>query len=484
MVVAKTQSGKTGSMCSTIKQYLEDNSGLIPIIPVENIYIITGLSSIEWKEQTKDRMPESIQKRVFHRGQLKKFVDEIKNKKDVLIIMDEIQVAAQKEQTIYKTFKNAGLTDKQRLFENDIKILEYTATPDGTIYDWMKWKDASEMILAEVGDGYVSAYDLLQQERVKQYKDLCGYNKTTGVVDEAVLVNIREIKEEIEQRYTEPQYHFIRTKPGFEQDMTIDNFEKVFEQENYDFKKYDQESGGNEEAKEKDINTIIAIKPQKHTFIFIKEMLRCAKTLTKTHIGILYDRHTPCPDDATVIQGLVGRNTGYDNQEKSICYTNIESIEKYEELWNSQFENRAVKWNSKTTKHKNGETSGKDTFNDPKHYSGFLLDETNKPKNEEEFVVIKLNSLKEAQEYYKTVLQKIMTERGGKGFSGPRERKNKIGEFYLSNIEGNKKVRTVEEVKSNYKKIMNDKPHFYRLYPCYRDLNDKTTEEWHLIYQK
>ena len=43
MVVSKTQSGKTGSMCATIKQYLEDTSNLIPI---ENIYIITGIVNI------------------------------------------------------------------------------------------------------------------------------------------------------------------------------------------------------------------------------------------------------------------------------------------------------------------------------------------------------------------------------------------------------------------------------------------------------
>ena len=60
MVVAKTQSGKTGSMCATIKQYLEDSSNLIPI---ENIYIITGLSSCEWKEQTKERSSISRQGR-------------------------------------------------------------------------------------------------------------------------------------------------------------------------------------------------------------------------------------------------------------------------------------------------------------------------------------------------------------------------------------------------------------------------------------
>jgi hypothetical protein len=128
MVISKTQSGKTGSMCATIKQYLEDTSNLIPI---ENIYIITGLSSCEWKEQTKERMPESIQNRVFHRCELPNtFVDEIKDKHNILIIMDEIQVAARKGQTIYKTFENAGLLNKTKLYEKDIKILEYTATPD------------------------------------------------------------------------------------------------------------------------------------------------------------------------------------------------------------------------------------------------------------------------------------------------------------------------------------------------------------------
>ena len=103
MVLSKTQSGKTGSMCATIKQYLEDCNNLIPI---ENIYIITGHSSIEWKTQTIDRMPEILHKRVFHRAELPTtFTTEIKEKKNILIIMDEIQVAAQNNQTLYKTFK-------------------------------------------------------------------------------------------------------------------------------------------------------------------------------------------------------------------------------------------------------------------------------------------------------------------------------------------------------------------------------------------
>ena len=92
MVVALTQSGKTGTMISLIKHYLVDPSNLIPI---ENIYIITGLSSTEWRNQTRDRMPKMLEERVFHRDNLtSSFTQDIREKKNVLVICDEIQIAA------------------------------------------------------------------------------------------------------------------------------------------------------------------------------------------------------------------------------------------------------------------------------------------------------------------------------------------------------------------------------------------------------
>jgi hypothetical protein len=452
MVVSKTQSGKTGSMCATIKQYLEDTSNLIPI---ENIYIITGLSSCEWKEQTKERMPESIQTRVFHRCELPNtFVDEIKDKKNILIIMDEIQVAAKKGQTIYKTFKNAGLLNKSKLYENDIKILEYTATPDGTIYDLMKWNDASTKILADVGDGYISSYNLLQMGRVKQYKELCGYDKETGEVDEEVFENIKEIKNDIDN-YVNSLYHIIRTKNG----------------PYYDFIKYDRES------EIEDINKTIIMKPERHTFIFIKEMLRCAKTLKKRYIGILYDRYSKNPDDTTIIQGLVGRDTGYDNNVISICYTNIDSINRYENLWQSNFEDKTIKWNSKTTKYTNGILSGKNTFNDPKDYDGFSVasDDSDELK---EPVIKKFKTQEEAKEYYNKELKEIM---GGRG---PIKRKADENGFYLSTIgkgDNRTRVRTTKEIYDVRRWSLNE-THHYTFHPCYEDINDKSTLQWWFIH--
>lgn len=478
LVCGKTQSGKTGSMCATIKYYLDDANNLIPI---DNIYIITGLSSCEWKEQTKERMPENIQARVFHRSELPKtFINEIKNKKNVLIIMDEIQVAAQKNQTIYNSFKAAGLMDKAKLCEHDIKILEYTATPNGTVYDLNNWKENSIRIIAQPGEGYISSYDLLRLGRVKQYKDLCGYIPKRKEVDERVFENIKEIKTDIDN-YNNPLYHIIRTKNGNEHDITINNFKKIFNPDYFNFIEYDKES------EIEDINKTLIIQPEKHTFIFIKEMLRCAKTLIKTYIGISYERYTRNPDDSVIIQGLVGRDTGYDNNGISICYTNIETIEKYEKLWISNFNDRTVKWNSKTTKFINGILLSKNTFNDPSDYDGFSVSSEESIETEEPQPIIKKKDFKELKEWFKLHLKP-------KGYGiGPKTKKEDANGFYscITQFDKEQKIRTNAEFEAYEKdkkwgfrgntQKSKDK-NKYRVYPVYSDANDKTTLEWWLVY--
>ena len=463
MVISKTQSGKTGSMCATIRRLLEDSTNLIS---TDNIFIITGLSSLEWKAQTRERMPESIQKRVYHRCELPHtFADEILNQKNILIIMDEIQIAAKKEQTIYKSFRNAGLLSKNKLYENDVKILEFTATPDGTIYDLMRWKDASTKILAEVGKGYVSSSDLLNQGRVKQFKELA---RGSTAVD-----NIREMKNDIDA-FGDPHYHIIRTKKGGEQGTTMANFRMVFDTpDKYDFITYDGESCIT------DINSILSLPPAKHTFIFVKELLRCAKTLKKEYLGVLYERFCTTPDDTAVIQGLVGRDTGYDNNGRSICYTNIESIEKYEKLWESRFEDRSIQWNSKTTKFSNGELTGYDTFNDPNEYDGFSVsgDEENRVSQEQEPSVVRFNTQEEAKEFYQREFkEKRRVEKG----RGPHKRTPNDHGFYEAIIRSKKRVYSTAEM-SNERKYGLTKD-TYRLFPCYRDVGDPSTLEWWFIY--
>ena len=469
MVVSRTQSGKTGSMCATIYFYLRGN-----LIPPENIYIITGHSSCEWKKQTKERLPDILQERIFHRSDLPTtFVDEIKNKKNVLIIMDEIQVAAKKDQTIYKAFKAAGLLDKQKLYENDVKILEYTATPDGTIYDLMKWDNASAKILADAGQGYIGSNDLLQQGRLKQYQDLCGYDKKTKTVDINVYANIRELKADVDS-FTTPRYHIIRTKNGTYQDITRNNFFEVFGTTDYIFKTYDAQSEVD------NINKTLVIRPSKHTIIFIKEMLRCSKTLVKRFLGVVYERYAIHPDDGSIIQGLIGRITGYDDNGDCICYTNLETIVNYEMLWNSKFEDTSIPWRSKTTKFKNGVLQGVKTFNDPKEYDGFseYSDDTEEEEPVPEPHIREFATQDELKQYFKDVLKPIIM-----GGNGPKKTKpNENTGYYESTIRGKKRVYSYQEIYTERKQGLSLTENNYRHYACYRDINDKSTLVFCMIH--
>ena len=433
MVLSRTQSGKTGSMGAVIKKYLETPQNLIP---VENIYIITGHSSIEWKNQTTERMPDALFRRVFHRAELPTtFATEIRQKRNVLIIMDEIQIAAQVNQTLYKTFKACGLMDKDSLYARDVKIVEYTATPDGTIYDLVRWEGgASKKIMAPAGAGYTSSADLLAQERVFQYEDVCGFETGGAAASSQVLESIEKIRPHIE-RYPTARYHIVRTRTGAAHDATKANFKAVFGEERFGYYSYHLQGDID------NINEVLASPPERHTFIFIMEMLRCSKTLRKDHLGVLYERYTVTTDDAVVIQGLLGRCTGYDDPGDTVIFTNIASIYKYEALWASAFDDDSVRWMSKTTKNRKGILEGFQTFNDKAFYNGAVQVPRPPPPPLEEPVVVKFPTREEAVEYFQTTLRPIF---GGRGPSASRAQ-NDEG-FYTMQHQGNRKVMSCADV--------------------------------------
>ena len=269
MVIGKTQSGKTGTMLATIKKFMNTKDKSI-MIPKDNIFIITGLSSCEWIKQTKERLPESIEKNVFHRGGLlDDFIDKIKNKKNVLIIMDEIQIASKYKQTIYKTFLKGLFLNGNSLYQNDIKILEFTATPDGTLYDLNLWKNGAKKILAQPAEKYTSSFSIYQKGKMKQYKDLVSKDK-----------NYRSYYEELQNdinSFSTPMYHIIRNANGKKQEVMINRFKNYFPENNYDYEEQylNNEYYGDEDSK--NMEEILTLQNQ------IKEMeeLNCGEVNEK-----------------------------------------------------------------------------------------------------------------------------------------------------------------------------------------------------------
>ena len=365
MAIAPTQSGKTGILIEVVRLFIKETN-----ISYKNIYIITGLSSVEWKKQTKERLPDKLKKRVYHRCDLNRaFYKDIERKKDILIIMDEIQIASAKDQTIHKVFDELNFMKLETLLKKNIKMLEITATPNGSIYELMKWgEEFSKKIIIEAPAEYTSCFKLFDENRVFQYKDLCD-----DIIDDKKLIkaidNINELKDIINEYYVEdPRFHFIRTKAAESQEKTKNNFKQVFG-DGIKIIEFDMEH------KETDINKIVNKKPDENTFIFVKEKLRCAKTIENKHlVGVYYERYTgSIPDDDVIIQGMLGRATGYNDNGDSIIFTHIPSIEKYKKLLLSEFNDRTINWASSSTIMKNKKIRGINFFNSPDNIKGFKV---------------------------------------------------------------------------------------------------------------
>lgn len=366
MIIAKTQSGKTGIISSIINEYykripslINDKSSNFPYTQAQDIYVITGLSSVSWKSQTQERLPRDI--KVYHRNDLIKLANQIKNRKNILIIIDEVHIASKQDQTLYLFFKEAGILSKQEMFIRNISVIELTATPFTTLSDLMSWNGSARVLFAGHGEGYTGILNLLLTNRVKQAQDITKDTENTKCVKEYLT----QLETDI-QSFPTPRYHIIRTPTGAKQVEFVNVLKKEFKY-SYNIIYYDSESMESKISKKKndntrDINKILEKRPKKHTLIFIKEMIRCSKTLEKNNVGILYERMPRKPNNTVIIQGLLGRSTGYDDIGDSIIYTDIEAIHYHEKLWKSRFmgdlDFKKIHWKEKEM-----------TFNNPSLYS-------------------------------------------------------------------------------------------------------------------
>ena len=376
LIISQTQTGKTGCMIEIINKYINNNK-----IPIENIYIISGLSSTDWKKQVKARTPDSLESNIYHLNDLQKFKEAVRGKKNILLCIDEVQCACLKEQTISKVMVALEWTI-DKMFEYDIKIAQFSATPDGMIFGLFKkqWKEEwySVHIMKE-GTNYYGSKKMHSRDKIKQNKDLSGRDKygnwkircnTDGEIEtneKQTEDNILEMISDI-LSFSEKKYSIIRTSGTNIQYIkeniinTINKYYKNTELLNLfdsDIKEYSMD--GNIEI----INDILKIRPIKHTIILIKEKLKCSHTIVKTYIGVVYERYSKKFNDSFIIQGLLGRITGNDGVNDIICYTNLPSIVKYHKLFDSNFSKQSlleIGWSSNSTKSKKNSTVPKNTY--------------------------------------------------------------------------------------------------------------------------
>ena len=478
MVLALTQSGKTGLIVEIINTFYNT----INPVPKENIFIITGLSDCDWKKQTSKRVPSCLRERVYHRNNLlgkKGFVSEIKNKKNILIIIDELQIAAKENQTINRAFEETGLMDKETLLENDVKIVQLTATPDGAIYDHRQWGVHSESKKLLPGKNYVGCYDLYLQNRCYESKSLFCINKDRTYSEDETLKHTNEYVNtvlDLEAIQEKKLYHIVRIDNGDKTEVITHNFEKLCL--GCSIWMYDQ-------ASTMDINETMLNEPKNTTFIFIKEKLRCSKTIEhKTFLGSVFERKTCLTNDSCVIQGLLGRLTGYNDNGFSICFTELDTITRYNKLWDSDFDAN-IKWNSGSTKFKRNKTCSTGTFQNPKRIVGMAnCDNTTDDYEvfQKEFTLNEYGTLEEAIQASKVFVLHDLKHylKIESGLRGPTKKSitpniNGFIETTISHM-GGKKVYSYDMVCRRKKEAWHSNNNTKYIWKgCYRDPEDRNS---------
>ena len=214
-------------------------------------------------------------------------------------------------------------------------------------------------------------------------------------------------------------------------------------------------------------------KPTKHNFIFIKEMARCAKTYKKKFVGLWYERYVKDFNDDVVIQGLLGRATGYDDNGDSIIFTNEESIERYQQLWDKDFSDD-VKWFSNSTTCSGKKTRSKKTFNACVTDGDIPIITEEKQKEPK---IKKFYGESGQNEMIKWSRNNIKI----KGKIGPKTKKIDNFGFYKGAIRKGLEILSTEKVYKERRWGFGNGPGI-RSYPCYSDVNDKNTLQWWLIW--
>jgi hypothetical protein len=471
LIISRTQTGKTGCLIATIYEFINNNK-----IPLDNIFIITGLSSKDWKNQTIDRVPDCLEKQVFHLSDLHtKFKDAVDGKQNVLVLIDEVQCACLKEQTINKVIDYLGWS-LDTMFENDIKMVQFSATPDGILFGLKKWPEENRHIhIMKEGQGYYGSKQMLENNKLKQAKDLSGRdkygnwrinNETEETVEKEIEENILEMFKDL-TNFNIPKYALIRAN-GTNIEYVKENICNTAKKHGYlnkiDTKHiYEYTEDGNIQKDE--LNSTLKRIPKMHSIILIKEKLKCAYTIDKQNVGLVYERiPRGRVNDSFIIQGLLGRITGYSKHD-IICYTNLDSVNKYEELFKENFSTKAlsnVLWNSNSSNAKKKSTEGKSTYISDRfrakddHFKPALpiMCEFVDEEAHEEFIELFKEKTQISKEIYKVVREKLIELIEQDAILVTT---NEKGELYYNDKDENSEVE-LELTKQNILNLLKQRP--------------------------
>jgi hypothetical protein len=329
---AEMQAGKTGVVATLIRLILS-NFRTLSIRP-SHIFVITGMSDMAWKKQTKERLIGDVRNGVEHSNGLNRIASEIRKiharcgeLRDIFIIMDESHIASSNtnrpNSVVFNTIKE--LCPRDSWVENNIRFLTISATDPAKVLDITTSADKDcAVVRLQTTEAYQSVESLIKDARVKYLE--------SDVHEEWAMSRINNI---IRGKYiNKPLYHIIRPKK-VNYERAIHALRENFPTANIiqwdsssNVKKTDENASLTSDC---DINNILEETPSQTTFVILKNMFYAAKTLKDQNVGILFDRIGG--KDDTNLQSLLGRACGYGKSKRTYVFTSKQTCDNYTKCW-------------------------------------------------------------------------------------------------------------------------------------------------------
>ena len=375
LLLACTQMGKTSTVFWTAYNLMTHPAALY-FVPYPFVFVITGLNSNSWKDQTQQRVLPCMARNVWHnkdvmrKENVKRLKEAVLSEYNALIVIDEVHVGTKLNNVIFNTLREFHPDHEDRkvsqkeLFEflhsKKVKFLLVSATPDA-VKETMEqnWEEKRYRTVIAHPDSvptYVWHKHFLEQGRVHQAYGMDERDENGRMFHRAIIRRISE--------YKESKYHMIRF-PTDTKNANIENsinllkksiqklnvkvqivkwdsqntIRDYFESRNY--KVFADKSISKEKMERMTNEEILKEQPKNHIIFILKELFRVAQTMPIDHVGLLVDRSTKSPCDSTLSQSLIGRACGHNKLQfldQIQIYTNKDSVVNYVNLWKNGFD--------------------------------------------------------------------------------------------------------------------------------------------------
>lgn len=320
-IVKRTKVGMDGLMIEIAKNmatHPDDNFTLHR----QNIFFITAMSNLSWEETMKDKIPSCFEDNVYHHGKLKRLKTKLKNIKNAIIIVDEIDCGDKEDQKLHLLLKESSVLDINYMEENNIRFVFVSATIVNELRELFKWGDKHYIHYMTIPANYIGHKEFLELGIIKEYYPVKDDKSAEKWIQEDILQNYG----------SDYRIHIIRSDKN-----NVDFIFNACIRNNIRFKNHTSDDRITHEELVYLFNNI-----NNHLVIVVKGLYRRSDLIPnawKIKVGATHERYVKKPDTNVQVQGLPGRISGYwrdiieGGHKTGPHRTSISAINEYEEFY-------------------------------------------------------------------------------------------------------------------------------------------------------